>query len=269
MVFAIKGTSEVKELFSDWQETMVWSCLQGIMGKLYADSSDNPKSVMAIIGDFCFFAGIPNRELVSFRPQWCKQDFIIMTAYTSDWYPLIEAVYGKNAKRVTRYAIKKEADVFDGKKLESYADRIPEGFGLHMIDREIFDGCLQQSWSRDFVALYTDYDDYREKGLGVVAVKNEEIVSGASSYSRYKEGIEIEIDTKEQYRRMGLATACGARLILECLNRGLYPSWDAQNKRSVSLAEKLGYHFDYEYIAYEISGYGNCCSTATAGCLSG
>ena len=53
----------------------------------------------------------------------------------------------------------------------------------------------------------------------------------------------------------GLAYACGAKLILECLEEGLYPSWDAQNKWSVALAEKLGYHFSHEYVAYEIMGY--------------
>jgi len=256
MIFAIKDTSKVKDIFSNWQETMIWSCLQGVMGHLYADSIDNPKSVMAIIGDFCFFAGIPNRELISFRPEWCKQDFMIMVSYTPDWYPLIEDIYGEDAKRVTRYAIKKEAGVFDREKLKMYANMIPEGFTLKMIDREIYEGCLKQNWSRDFVSLYADYEEYEKKGLGVVAMKDGKIVSGASSYSSYREGIEIEIDTKEEYRRMGLATACGARLILECLDRGLYPSWDAQNKWSVSLAEKLGYHFEHEYVAYDISGYG-------------
>lgn len=81
---------------------------------------------------------------------------------------------------------------------------------------------------------------------------NEEIVAGASSYSSYKEGIEIEVDTKEEYRRKGLATVCSARLILECLDKGLYPSWDAQNKWSVALAEKLGYHYSHTYTAYEM-----------------
>ena len=56
-------------------------------------------------------------------------------------------------------------------------------------------------------------------------------------------------------RRIGLASACGAKLILECINRNLYPSCDAQNKRSVALAEKLGYQFDKEYVAYEVNGY--------------
>ena len=77
-------------------------------------------------------------------------------------------------------------------------------------------------------------------------------MSGASSYTVYQEGIEIEIGTRQDYRRKGLASVCGARLILECMERGLYPSWDAQNLWSVKLAEKLGYHFDRAYPAYEV-----------------
>ena len=50
----------------------------------------------------------------------------------------------------------------------------------------------------------------------------------ASSYTVYRGGIEIEIDTHPDHRRRGLARACGAALMLECLKRGLY-SWDAQN----------------------------------------
>ena len=42
--------------------------------------------------------------------------------------------------------------------------------------------------------------------------------------------------------------------ILQCLEEGLYPSWDAQNMNSVHLAEKLGYEFDHEYTIYEVSG---------------
>lgn len=88
--------------------------------------------------------------------------------------------------------------------------------------------------------------------LGAVILKDGHPVSGASSYSGYQGGIEIEIDTREDYRRKGLATVCGAKLILECLDRGWYPSWDAQNKWSVALAQKLGYHYDREYTAYEV-----------------
>lgn len=86
-----------------------------------------------------------------------------------------------------------------------------------------------------------------------MVLKDGELAAGASSYSTYREGIEIEIDTREDHRRKGLAYQCGAKLILECLKRDLYPSWDAPNKWSAALAEKLGYRFSHEYIAYEIT----------------
>ena len=102
------------------------------------------------------------------------------------------------------------------------------------------------------VSQYENYEMYKRLGIGAVILKDGQPVSGASSYSTYIGGIEIEIDTKEDYRRKGLAYICGARLILECAKRGLYPSWDAHNMASVRLAEKLGYHFDREYTAFEV-----------------
>ena len=110
-------------------------------------------------------------------------------------------------------------------------------------------------WCQDLVSQFRDYEMYKKLGIGFAVLKGKSLVAGASSYARYREGIEIEIDTKEEFRRNGLAYACGAKLILECLDRGLYPSWDAQNPASAALAEKLGYHFDYEYRAFEIWGY--------------
>ena len=38
-----------------------------------------------------------------------------------------------------------------------------------------------------------------------------------------------------------------------CLERGLYPSWDAATPISVALAEKLGYHFSHTYPCLEIA----------------
>lgn len=130
-----------------------------------------------------------------------------------------------------------------------------EGYELKLMEKQEYDACRNNVWSKDLVSQYKDFDRYQQLGLGVVVLKNGELVAGASSYSTYDNGVEIEIDTREDYRRKGLAYACGAKMILECLKRGLYPSWDAQNKWSLSLAEKLGYHFSHEYTAYEIMEY--------------
>ena len=83
-------------------------------------------------------------------------------------------------------------------------------------------------------------------------MKDGKIVSAASSYSRYREGIDIEIDTVKEERHKGLASAVCAALILSCLEEGLYPAWDAANMMSVRLAKKLGYEFSHEYICFGI-----------------
>ncbi len=101
---------------------MIWSCLQGIMGKIYGDDRICPDAAMAVLGDFAFFSGKPAKELVMYKPGWC----------------------------------------------------------------------------RDLVSLYESYGQYRQLGIGMVVLKDGEIVSGASSYSRYRSGIEIQVDTREE-----------------------------------------------------------------------
>lgn len=252
MIYEVKNSKKIEALFQDWQETMIWSCQQGVMGQLYANSVCEPTAVMALLGDFCFPAGEPDEELVRYRPS--GKEFLILVPQTEGWAELIEKAFGGQAKKVTRYAIKKEPDAFDRDRLRRAVESLPEGYELRLMDRELFYRCGEISWCRDFVSQYDTYERYREYGLGVVILKDGEPVSGASSYSGYAGGIEIEIDTKEEFRRKGLAFAAGAALILECLDRGWYPSWDAQNLWSVALAEKLGYHFDRAYTAYEVYG---------------
>ena len=252
MVFELTHPEKAAPLFEGWQETLIWSCLQGVMGRIFSDSPEMPDSAMAVLGDFCFFAGKPDREIVRNVQAACKQDFIILVPQNRDWAKLIEACYGEQGKKISRYAIKKEPHVFDREKLRSMVDQLPRGYTLTMIDESLFKRCQETGWCRDWVSQYEDYEKFQRHGLGAVILKDGEPVSGASSYSSYKGGIEVEIDTREDHRGKGLAGICGAKLILECLDRGWYPSWDAHNLWSVALAEKLGYHFDHEYEAYEV-----------------
>ncbi len=255
MIYEMIDTNNVSSLFGKWEETLIWSCLQGIMGKIYADDLNKPTAAMAVIGDFTFFAGKPSIELVSYKPVWCTQNFMIMVPQNEHWKSIITQFYGEKAKIVSRYAIKKESHIFDKKKLEKAITSLPEQYTLSMIDERLYQMCKTETWSADLVSQFSGYEKYHELGIGAVICKNSLIVSGASSYSRYREGIEIEIDTREEYRRKGLAYICGAKLILECLKRNLYPSWDAHNKCSVALAEKLGYHYSHAYTAIEIWDY--------------
>lgn len=252
MIYEITDTDKVSAIFDGWDETLIWSCLQGIMGKIYADDAGSPQSAAAVLGDFIFLAGKPNAEFADGVLKQSGEDFMLIVPQNEAWTDAVTEFYGSDATVVSRYAIKKEPGIFDRDKLEEAVMSLPCGYELRMIDERLYNMCRAEEWSKDLVAQFPDYDGYRRLGLGAVILKDNAVVSGASSYSRYLGGIEIEIDTKKEYRRKGLAYICGAKLILECLKRDLYPSWDAQNKASVALAEKLGYHYSHSYKAIEI-----------------
>lgn len=251
-----ENMAAIAPLFAGWQESLIWSCLQGCMGEAWADRRENPRSARILLADFCFFAGQPSRELVTEEIRNQTREFVIMVPPLKEegegWAREIEQAYGGNCKRVERYAIKKEPGIFDKGHLARIAGSLKEGYELKLIDKEIFQQTKKSQWSVDFTSQFSDYGDYQERGLGAAVLAGGELVAGASSYTVYQGGIEIEIGTREDYRRKGLASACGAKLVLECMERGLYPSWDAQNWWSVKLAEKLGYHFDRAYPAYEV-----------------
>lgn len=276
-------------LFGNWPETMVCSCLSGVMGEVYLDlpeDADAPVSAMAILGDFVFLAGKPSPGLLNHLMEDRRPYRILVPQPESQvlqaesqvpcpgihdtrsiihethpeihvpqkdsWQTLIARVFGQAAHPITRYATKKDPEAFSIHQLQEILKRLPASLSLHPMDEALYHRCLEESWSRDLVSLFPDWETYRKLGLGMVILEKGELVSGASSYSRYPEGIEIEIDTREDCRRRGLASVCGAALILECLKRGLYPSWDAHTLQSLSLAKKLGYEPDGPYLAYEL-----------------
>ena len=253
-VYRLEKPEKAAVLFEGWNETLIWSCLQGVMGEIYVDSEVNPASAVAVIGDFCFLAGEPDEGILScFVENGMFSDrFFVMVPRDESWAAMVRERLGERARQVERYAFLKEPNVFDREKLETVVSKLPKEYHLRLIDGELFERCLDTRWSRDLVSVFPGYEFYEKHGLGVLLMQGEEILSGASSYTAYNGGIEIEIDTREDCRRRGFAYICGAKLILECLKRGLYPSWDAQNKWSVALAEKLGYHFDHAYQAFEV-----------------
>jgi GNAT superfamily N-acetyltransferase len=244
---------KIAPIFDGWNETLIWSCLQGYMGKAWANDIQNPQSAQIIAGDFCFFAGVPNVELVKNIPDDFPSQSMLVIPQNEEWASLIKMEYKTNCDSFMRYSIKKEGNIFDKEKLNSYIEKMPSEYLLKKIDEEIYNEILSEGWAEDLCSQFLTYDEYDSYGLGYVVLHNDKVVCGASSYTVYKDGIEIEIDTKREYRRKGLALACASKLILECLDRGIYPSWDAANMASVALSEKLGYHFDKEYVTYEIT----------------
>lgn len=241
--------SAALELFDGWDETVVWSALDGVMGDIYANEALT--AAAAVLGDFAFIASPePDADAVQalLRALKAQTDHeLILVAQSDALFSLCKALVG-DAETGVRYAVKKERGVFQPEKLRRLAADIPEGYTLSGMTPEIWAQIAEKGgWMRDFTSNFPSYAQFTAQALGVFALQNGEIVCGASSYSAFDGGVEIEIGTHEAHRRRHLARACGAQLILDCLERGLYPSWDAANLMSISLAQQLGYYFSHTY----------------------
>ncbi len=239
-------------LFQGWHDTLLRSCMQGIMGEIYVDDREKPRSAFALLGDLCLLAGVPSSELLHFQNSLGNWQTRYIVPKSMEWEQLIIEMYGNKAKQFTRYALKNEAS-FDTAHLSTLVKSLSPAYQIVEIDEILYHYILSEPWCRDLVSQFPTYERFRDLGLGFVILKDAEVVSGASSYCRYHNGIEVEVDTKPPYRRKGLALACSAKLILSCLERDLFPSWDAHTELSLHLAEKLGYVLDYPYQTFELT----------------
>lgn len=135
--------------------------------------------------------------------------------------------------------------------IKSLISNLAPEYELRKIDKEI---TQSEFFTKTlyFIDCYESEDDFLNRGFGYCILHGERVVCCATSYSIYDGGIEIEIDTDREYRQKGLATVAGAAIIIDCLDRGLYPSWDAGNLISVELAKNLGYVMERPYDTYGI-----------------
>ena len=239
-------------MFDGINNTIVLSGLQGHMGNVWVDDPVNPTVAQVVVGVFAFYAGDPNakaaEELLHNIP-----DDILVIVNDDEWKKRIEVIHKDSIKdKFQRYAFKKNPEHLNRDYIQSFLTILPEGYEMKKIDASLAYDQSLQNLSEDFTSQFDSIDDYIHKGVGFCILHNRQIVCGASSYSVYDDGIEIEIDTNPKYRRKGLATVAASALILNCLDRGKYPSWDAANTNSATFAKKLGYVLEKPYDTYYI-----------------
>ncbi|MBK5472223.1 GNAT family N-acetyltransferase [Bacillus sp. TH19] len=239
-------------MFEDFNNVVLLSYLQGHMGNAWVNDLENPTVAQITVGIFTFYAGDPNaketEELLRNIPER-----ILVIVNSDQWKKRLETFHERKIDKFLRYKFKRNAEVFNRSKLQSFITALPKGYELRKIDEHIANNPTLHNVSEDFTSQFRSIDDYVNRGIGYSILYNGEVVCGASSYSIYNDGIEIEVATDLDHRRKGLATVVCATLILDCLEKGRYPNWDAANSTSVKLAEKLGYVFDKAYDTYFVN----------------
>lgn len=252
MMRASRNPVSAAPLFAAPRPVIVQSCLEGTQGSVLIDREPDPRAAVAMLGDFAYLAGARSAGLLDSlvdagaslgAPQ-------ILIPCNPDWTRLLEERTGHDLVRHTRFATH-APETFDCDLLRRLAAP-PEGITLRHLDAAAYALCHAEDWSRDLVSQFPSAERFDALALGVVALANGRVVSGASTYARSRSAIEIEVDTNPAWRRRGLARACSAALILSCIARSIRPSWDAHTETSLALARQLGYVPDRAYTAYLI-----------------
>lgn len=243
MIFEVtdqKNLKEIKILFNDIRFYMGNSVLDGVMGKVFVDNVRNPNIAFLVVRNYCFISGnIDDKDLKDIIDKNFKEYILIPS---DDIASKIEKIYSRNIRKSQRYSIKKEA-TFDKENLYRMINSLDKKFEIAKIDETLADNIKKMK----FLNIT---DNYKKYGIGFCCIYNDEIIGVASSNIFYKDGIEVNIKVKEDYRRKGIATTLASRLIIECLDQNKKISWDAANTNSVGLAQKLGFEYDSTYNTY-------------------
>ena len=186
---------------------------------------------------FVYLDGKPDRESgTALKENYTARPLVCLTdaweAYVREQFPGA-AVY-------TRYMMK-PAKRF--RIPESMA--LSEGYRLSRMDGETFS---RHPFSHG--ANYASYDAFRAEGSGAAVYHGGEIVSAASSFLSLDGEVELDVSTKEEHRGKGLAGACVAMMLQDCMDRNITVHWDAQNAASGHLAEKFGFEQETAYPVY-------------------
>ena len=230
-------------LFQDYTwNYLADAILEGTMGRALADDAEEPHVAVLqapnlqlnIVGGD---AGHPAAR--EYMEQLPKRSALFFGA--EGWEELVQSMHGGKSIEMPRYAFTSEA--LDVEHLRSVASGVPDGYrpvqmALALARRL---GAEKSSFAEDHMVNFDSPEDFVARGFGFCLLDGDQIASVATTFAICRKGIEIQINTRKEHQRKGLATAVAAQLLVHSLEQGLDPNWDAANESSVGLATRLGY----------------------------
>jgi len=223
--------------------------LEGHFGTARADRVSAPTVARLDCGPFTAFAGDPTSRGAGALVRCAPIDWV--TPETDAWRELLLRVLADRIRVIPFVAFSLAS--LDVGVLERLVHSVPKEYKLLRLDAALADRLLVDMKKAWLLESYDSLDDFLRRGIGYVAVHEGNVVASATSAVTSARAIDIDIETAPAHRRMGLATAVGAALALECLVRGIDPLWLASNETSCHLAEKLGYTRVDRYETFEIA----------------
>lgn len=122
---------------------------------------------------------------------------------------------------------------------------VPSGYQVELVTKQtlhkgyenevMLTKLLEECWNSE--------EDFFEKSLSYIAVKDQKIVGIIFGSARYEKYVPIDIEVLNEHRKKGVAKALTIAFVKHCMKCDLVPHWDCveSNKGSVHLAESAGF----------------------------
>ena len=205
---------------------------QGVFGKCEQFSRSSITDAL-----FVYLDGEPEQESMDRVDSYFRNRPLVCLA--KGWEEQIKTQY-PDAEIYLRTMMKPACRFIIPEKLE-----LPESYRLAGMDETAFE---QHPFSHG--KNYSGWAAFQAEGSGAVVYRGGEIVAAASSFLNVNKEVEMDVATLEDHRGKKLATACVARMLQDCMKRGITVHWDAQNDVSRHLAEKFGFEAEQEHSVY-------------------
>jgi GNAT acetyltransferase len=250
------STRSLQRFYQDYKwNYLPDAILEGTVGEALVDDEGDPQ--VAVLQIPKLKLSIPGgdarhpaaREFVEKLPR-----FSALICASQEWEELLQEVHAGKLIGMQRYAFTGEK--LDIDHLRGLASRIPDGCRLARIDLSLAKqlAAERSEFASAHMRNFDSAEDFIARGFGFCVLAGDEIVSAATTFAVCNKGIEIEVGTREKQRGRGLATVVSAQLLVQSLEQGLDPHWDAENERSVGLANKLGYTPQGTYYLWLFAG---------------
>lgn len=226
---------------------IVFSVLEGtIPGAVYVDRLESPRAAFLVsVTGFQYLAGEAN--LADFNQALVQrlagdlkppEDFMLLLPCSAAWQERISTLWadapGEWASRF-EYDFPAQSPFTPG----AWQKDVMAGYSVRAFDHDLASQVPEVGnfWRRP--------QDFERLGLGVAVLHGGHMVSHCISVLVGGGLAEISIETKESYRRLGLAYLAARAFIDLCPSKGLLPHWSCwdYNTASQKLAEKLGFQF--------------------------
>jgi hypothetical protein len=168
------------------------------------------------------------------------------------WNRLLQKTYAGNIHEIERFSFSHHHIDID--HLKDIISKHEHSNAVIKIDLETARSMENDAWNKYHLVNYNSSEDFVKSGFGNAIKLNGLVASACSAALRCSEGIELNIITLPAFRNKGLALIVAAHTMLQTLENGLIPHWDAANQSSVRLAMRLGYKPAGSYFTHYIGG---------------